>query len=347
VSGDSPGNEGPAAPDDVINAMRFNRFISLTDDEGKVEALMWDASTNVMKRLKLSGGFSKFTLLQTGDEKTVVNGVVLKIEPTEIIFRVALKASDPTSSKWWRYPTYNHFYNLHQDDFSTLAGQGKVQEPDRNNLYVVNQNYWEKLIAKQVDLYPDGKTFRFIKDSMRGEIVYSDREVLIVRINEWPPNYLGSSVSADRIYPEAQSIYHIQKNHFNDLLADKALAGKKLKGDEIDRVYTMRTPFWDLLAHQSVLHPDSLRGTFTFYKEPMVLIKGDIISRGEELVVFRLADKYCHCVGDSELGIEDRWHEGFCVLKIDRMAQDALQAPLPKERLAEFMKPAAAAAAGQ
>jgi hypothetical protein len=336
--------------DDDINTMRFNRFISLTDDEGKVEAMLWDASTNDKKRLKTAGGFNKFTMLQSGESppSPVVDGVVVKIEPTEIVFRVALRASDPTSSKWWRYPIYNHFYNLHQDDFSTLAGQGKVKEPDRTNLYVVNQSYWEKLINKQVDLYPDGKTFRFVKDSMRGEIVYSDREVLIVRVNEWPPTPLGPSVSADRIYPKAKSIYHIQKNHLADLLADKALTGtKKLKADEMERVYVMRTPYWDLLAHQFVIHSDSSRGTFTFYKEPMVLIKGDVISRTEELVVFRVAEKYCHCAGDRDTGVKDRWHEGFCVLKIDRMAQDALLEPLAESRLAEFLKPVAAAAAGQ
>jgi len=339
---------GKVPPDDVINTMRFNRFIRYTVDQGKVEAGLWDASTNTKTRVRETGGFNRFpllqTVLQTGVEEPVVQAEVVKIEKSAIIFRVALKASDPKNSKWWRYPMDNHFYSLHHDDFSTLAAAGKVRESDRGNLFLVNQAYWDNLTTKgkdRVELDADGRGFRFVQDFTRGDIVYSDREVLIVRLPDWPPPPLGPSVSIDRIYPDPV-IYRIQKNHFADLLADKDLTGtKKLKADEIDRVYAVRTAFWDLLAHQKVVFPDSSRGTFTFYGD---LVKGDVISRTEELVVLRVAEKYCHCPGDKDLGIPAGWHEGFCVLRIDRVAQDALMEPLSEVRVKEFLKPAVTAA---
>ena len=334
--------------------MRFLRYVGLTNDNGKEEAWLWDASQSLeKKRIKKSGGFDRFTLLQTANFKPVVQGVVVSFEKSELVFRVALKASDPSSSKWWRYPTYNHFYNLHPDDFATLAAAGKVNESDKGNLYLINDAYWEKLTKgarQQIEVYPDGKSFRFSSDFSHGDIVHSDRDVHIVRISSWPPGTTDKpSLGIERMYSDDKTIYRVHKNHFADMLTDKTLASsKKLKADEIDRVYAMHTSYWDLLTHQKLLYPDSSRGSFTFYKKGFELVRGDIISANDEMVVFRVAEKYCHCPGDGN-GVKDHWHEGFCLLKMDNMVQDSLLAPvsLSDARLKEYLKPAAAASAGQ
>src|SRR5262249_41072552 len=82
-------------PVDVVNMMRFNRFISLTQDmsTGRSEAWLWDASINHKERLKFSengspGAFNKFAMLQTPQLNKLVHGVTQKIEGTNIIFRV-------------------------------------------------------------------------------------------------------------------------------------------------------------------------------------------------------------------------------------------------------------------
>jgi hypothetical protein len=347
VSGESKTAKAPPPPaEEIINRMRFTRFEGRTEELGKVEAWLWDSSSTIQKeRLRTAGGFNKFLMLQTGDFKPVVHGVVLKIDRNEIIFRVTLKASDPSSSKWWRYPTYNHFYSLHPDDFSTLAAAGKVKDADKGNLYLVNQSYWEKLIKKQVEVSHDEKNFRFKSDFTRGQIVFSDEKVLIVLLNGWPPNLAGPSVGMERLYPDDATIYHVQSHHLAELQADKGLTGtKKVKAEEADRLYTVRTSRWDLMIQHKVVKTDSGKGTFTFgclgFPD---LIKGDMISRNEDMVVFRVAEKYCHCYGDQDLGIRDHWHEGFIVLKIGRMVQDALMEPLSGPRLNEYLKPAVSA----
>jgi hypothetical protein len=70
----------------------------------------------------------------------------------------------------------------------------------------------------------------------------------------------------------------------------------------------------------------------------MDLMRGDIVSRDGELVVFGLDSKYCRSPGDKAAGIEERYHEGFCTLKIGEIVQDALRSPASDAVVKELLK---------
>jgi hypothetical protein len=319
-------------PDDIINMMRFNRFIGLTNDAGRFEAKLWDSSTNGKARVKAAGGFNRIPLIQTGQFRFLVHGVVQKIEDREMIFRVTVNGAEPSNPKWWRYPDDGNFYRLDKEDLSAQVSAGKLRAQDRDKLYLVNRKFWENQVKRQkLDVSSDGSSFRFVVDGSRGDVVYRDREVLIVRMLGWPPTAPQEpGLGVSRIYVEEEAIYRVQKHHL-----DQLVAAHKARPEDEDRLYVIHTPYWDRLVDDRLVRTrDGSRG-FVFYRD---LVKGDVIAKDEELVVLRVADKYCYCPGDEELGIKARWHEGFCVLRIDRMVQDALLEPLPEERLKKFVK---------
>ena len=71
------------------------------------------------------------------------------------------------------------------------------------------------------------------------------------------------------------------------------------------------------------------------------LVRIDVVQQDPELVVFKLPKKYCHYAGikgdDTKKGVAARWHEGFVVLKMERMVEDALLEPLPEEAVRKLL----------
>jgi len=351
-----PQNFGPIPSDETINMMRFSRFVSLvTDEHGKPEAKVWDMYNNQTQRL--GSGVKKFGMVQTGQFAKIIQGSVHKIDGSEIIYRINLNAEDApgigTANKWWRYPDRPQYYTLHADDLATLVSSGKAKAADKANLYLVPQIYWDHLVKRdrpEIEVSQNGKAFRYFADpSLKGEVVDSDREVRIVRLTGSPPSTpLTPSISAERVYPKKMEIYHVATKHFNDMVAaSSAGAGaakgggkgggkqkgagavNQLKKEDIERTYCVQTWYWDMLAKHRILVPDSFRNEFSFYKGT---ICGDIISRTDDLVVFRVYEKYSHCPADPDRKTEERWHEGYCVLKLDQFVQESLHEPLPEAR---------------
>src|SRR6185295_14030501 len=135
-----------------------------------------------------------------------------------------------------------------------------------------------------------------------------------------------------------KTIYYVNSKHFGDLEADKNLPnGRTVLHGDIDRIYVMRTDYWDeLWVHHRILKQEQGNSVFKFYGD---LVCGEIIRRTEgETVVFRIWEQYCHCKEDSARKIEDHWHEGFLMLHIDENVADSLYNPLPPSRLSEFLK---------
>jgi hypothetical protein len=339
---------GDAPPkDELINVMRFSRLVSLIDEQGNSEAWLWNPANNKWYRMRTKPGYDTFPLVQTEKERAVVYGKLVKIQDNDIVFRVALKPAFPGSTRWWRYPEGNNFYRLHPEDQDKLLQDESIAESDRNDVYLVPVPFWEKLTRKdkgKIDVSKDGKSFRVLGDAAFGTIVFSDAKVVIIRMNGWPPGNapVAPSVAASRLYPEADAIYYVESKHFKELQASK-----KVKEGEIDRICVMRTEHYNHLRQQRIIRSTTGGGggmgggggggnSFAFYTD---LIKCDIISEGNDMVVFRLAEKYCRCPGDRDTGVEDRWHEGFCVLRLHGFAQDALQAPLSPSKVKELLNP--------
>ena len=109
VKGSGTGKgSGPPPKDDKINMMRFDRLVSLIDEDGNSEAWLWDIYHNDKIRLKNKSGFNTFPLVRTDGGQAarstaVVYGKVVKIEEYNLIFRVCLKPAFGASYKWWRY----------------------------------------------------------------------------------------------------------------------------------------------------------------------------------------------------------------------------------------------------
>src|SRR5207249_9349727 len=97
------GPEWPVPADEVVNVMKFTRFIGLIDD-GRPEAKLWDYAFNMRHSIKATLGFNRIPLLRTGKSQLVVYGDVKEIVDRELVFRVTLNYGFPRTTKWWRYP---------------------------------------------------------------------------------------------------------------------------------------------------------------------------------------------------------------------------------------------------
>lgn len=324
----------PRISEEFLNLMRYSHFIGLTDD-GRVEAKLWDRLNNSRKRIKASGGFNKIPMVQTARNKELISGIVSKIEDREILFRVTLNATDARDAKWWRYPDDGKFYKLDKEDLATLITNKRLKEEDKDQVYLIGAEGWDELVkAKAVKVSKDGKKFTTNTDSLQCDIVFSDRDVFIVKMPGWPLKGVPSSASVAvwRIYPEQENFYRIQKNHLASLVA----AGK-VKAEEGDRILVVHNDYWDWLRKDYLVKTDNGGKTFAFYGD---LVKGDVISRGDEVLVLRVAEKYCKAPGNEEAGTKTRWHEGYCVLHIGRSVEEALMTPLSEAKTKELLKPA-------
>src|SRR5258708_21805505 len=72
------GDEWAAPADEVVNVMKFTRFIGLIND-GRPEAKLWDSAFNTRHSIRASRGFDRIPLLRTGKSELVVYGEVKEI----------------------------------------------------------------------------------------------------------------------------------------------------------------------------------------------------------------------------------------------------------------------------
>jgi hypothetical protein len=174
-------------------------------------------------------------------------------------------------------------------------------------------------------------------------VVWSDREAAILRCeNPLPALAVASpSIAADRVYPERETIYPIQNGHLGDLIVasedgKKPKRAEPLQKSDADHTFVMRRETWQSWGKYGIVSARGNSGTFEFYKG---LIYGDIIAESDQLVVFRVAEKYCR-IPDSENkpGQAERYHHGYCTLKLDDFVQDSLAQPLSEERVSEMFK---------
>jgi hypothetical protein len=338
--------------DEEYNVGMFRKFLSLVTEYGprgqtiSMEAKLWDWRDSPKlgtKIIKTSPGFNRIPIVQTRDKTLLIYGQVIRISnasPREIVFKVALSAADPSSSKWWRYPKDENFYRLHKDDVAALVESKRVKEDEYNQLYLISDGYWEDMVAKtKVHMSTDKKSFHFTGSSSWGDVVYRDSSVLIVKMFTWPPygSPVQPSLAASRLYPDSEQIYSIHHNHLAQLIA----AGKKVKETEIDRIYVINSNFFDYLhTDKLVMTPGG--GRFTFFNN---LLRGDIIDHNDDVVVLRVAEQYCQYPGEEysvgavekPVKIAPYWHDGYCTLRMGQSMQEALLRPLSAAQIQEVL----------
>jgi hypothetical protein len=347
----SPTSDGSAPTDEMVNRMKYNRFIGVVGADGKIEAKLWDASTGITStraRAGASSGYNKIPMLMTGpveigDENVqlvLVNGVVEKIEDRHILLRVAINYGDPSDTQWWRYPNDTNCYKLHRDDLAALAKKGKVRADDA--LFVFAKRYWSDLVRDK-KIVMTGKFYSSHVDGSRGEVVLEDSAVVIIHPESWPPQAPldATSVGVNRLYPDTYRIYGIHDKHF-----DLMVANKTAKKEDIDDTYVISADYWDALRQDQLIRQES-SSSYVIYKN---LIKIEVLERTFDMVVFKVPKKYCQFPGiaktDDRPGTPPRWHEGFCVLKMGQMLEEALLEPLAEAEVNKLLHPAAAPVAG-
>jgi hypothetical protein len=311
------------------------------------EARLWDMkespSIGGVKGVQARDGWNWLPLVQDRQGTKVIYGKVLKVD-REMLLRVSLNAEDPSYSKWWRYPVDDNFYRLHKDDLAALATglktSDKIKVDDANLLFLVSASFWEEMKEKlRVKIAKDRVHFQFTGTYSNGEIVYEDPAVVIFKLPVgWPPTAPQQpSLGAARLYPDGGRIYYINKNHLNQLIANKV----KVKEDEIDRVFVISKSYYNFLFDDKLIKTDGNK--LTFFHE---LIRADILTRDDDLIVFRMPENYCHFPGEEvdEGGEQPRkiapyWHEGYISLKIGQKVQDALLRPLSAKHAKDILHP--------
>jgi hypothetical protein len=345
----APPDDGPrsqATPDEMINRMRYNRLIGVVGTDGKIEGRFWDASTNrYTKANAQGGGYDKIPLVQSGPvevgddyvQLVVVNAIVKKVEDRRLVFQVSINYGDPIKTQWWRYPNDSNYYKLHKDDAAELIKKNKVRADDRDHLYVVGKRYWSDLIRDR-KIVMTGKYYAAQTDGSRGEVVLEDSAVVVIRPESWPPQaaFEANGVAANRLYPDPFRIYGIDESHFDFLLA-----ASKVKKEDIDDLYVMSPEYWDLLRDDQLIRQEG-GSSYVIYKN---LVKIEVVDRTLDMVVFRVPKKFCQFPGiaktDDRPAQPSRWHEGYCILRMGNMVQDALLEPLPDEELNKLRPPPA------
>jgi hypothetical protein len=338
--------EGP--PDPLwVNMMAYTRLVSMIDEDGRPEGKLWDYLWNKKHRIRKSLSFDRIPMVQTRDARIVIVGLVKDISMVDasITYRVSLNyRSADSNTKWWRYPAddYN-FYRLHPSDLKILKN---VKPEEKERIFVTSEMNWNYLVKKgKVNVSKDGKTFTSPAETTPGTIVYEGDGTVVVRVASWPPQSSpkDSYIAADRLYPDATTIYKVHPKHFDVLLERKLV-----KKDEEDRVYVMQQEYWTSLRDQRILSGGGQ--TFTFFKD---LVRGDVVEMDPDVdvVVFRVAEKYCKFPGiydpvydkdgttvkEYKTIATERWHEGYCLLHLGALLEESLQAPLSAEKLKEYL----------
>jgi len=137
---------------------------------------------------------------------------------------------------------------------------------------------------------------------------------------------VGAPLTA--LYKDEDVIYRVHKDHLSQLVS-----AEKVKAEEGDRLYVVHAAYWEQLLKDRVAVTTGGGRGFVFYLE---LVRGDVVDQGADLVVLRVAPKYC--LDPGKPGAEPRWHEGFCVLRIGEKLEDALLEPLAEARVKELLK---------
>jgi hypothetical protein len=353
-----PYNEGPGTTqptDEFVNRMKYNRFIGVVGrPDGKIEAKLWDASagiTSTRARADVTSGFNKIPMVMSGQmplgddfvQMVLVYGIVQKIEDRQMLLRVAINWKDADFTNWWRYPNDTNCYRLHKDDVADLVKKGKVRAEDKGDLYVFAKRYWSEL-EKDKKITMTGKYYSSHLDGSRGEVVYDEPSgVVIIRPESWPPQapLTAAGVAVNRLYPDEYQIYGINEKHFGLMVANGTA-----KKEDIDDTYVMSAEYWDALRQDLLIKRES-GNLYVIYKN---LMKIEVLEQTWDMVVFKVPKKYCQFPGiaktDEHPGTPPRWHEGFCVLKMDRMVQDALLEPLSEADVQKMLNPAPSTGTG-
>jgi hypothetical protein len=340
---------GPIAPtDEFVNRMKYNRFIGVVGADGKVEAKLWDASsgiTSTRARADVTSGFNKIPMVMSGQlplgddfvQMVLVYGMVQKIEDHQMLLRVAINWKDSEFTNWWRYPNDTNCYKLHKDDLADLVKKGKVRAEDKDHLYVFAKRYWSEL-EKDKKITMTGKFYASHLDGSRGQVVLDEPSgVVIVRPESWPPQapLEAAGVAVNRLYPDEYQIYGINEKHFAQMVANSTA-----KKEDIDDTYVMSADYWDALRQDMLIKKES-GNSYMIYKN---LMKIEVLEQTWDMVVFKVPKKYCQFPGiaknEDRPATPPRWHEGFCVLKMGSMVQEALLEPLSEADVQKMLSPA-------
>jgi hypothetical protein len=362
----SPPTPPPAEKliEEDFNLMKYTRYFQLSNEVGRrgqilsSEARLWDFADRPklgfgILALRDSVGTDRIPMLRSRPAGNHIStgGVLvyahaLKLDG-EMLIQVKLNFSDPKQNRWWRYPMDDNFYRLHQDDIDALLKRKVIKPEEAGQLFLVSEPYWAKMIEdNRVKMLKGSKTrFEFAGSVHTSEIIDSDPNVRILKLpgTTWPPKpprtLEGLTVGVDRLYPNADTIYNISKKHLDMLIANKV----SVKPEDIDRVFVIHAAYYDELVADRLIVPNA--GAFTFFHH---LLRGDILHTDNDVVVLRLAEKYCECVHDDTevngktVPGKKHWHEGYCLLHIGQTVEDALKVAVTPDEAKNILNPPAA-----
>lgn len=201
---------------------------------------------------------------------------------------------------------------------------------------------WDPLTSRAIRLREEKSYDRFpllLNGSggavVQGQIVQFEgtRGVIFrVQLAAFPPSKSGGGY-----YPEPHVIYRPTKSDF-----DKLVEAKKVKADDVDRVFKLHASYWKDLEIDKVVVREKKQ--FSKEKRPefvskLGLVRGKVVETTEKYVVIRLDEKYCAYddrkkVGDDQEMPPPRPHYGFC--RLTGRLSEALRNPV-EENLALYL----------
>ncbi|HZT81421.1 MAG TPA: hypothetical protein VFA26_14420 [Gemmataceae bacterium] len=164
--------------------LRFTRLTDITDTGSRVQAFLFDVSSNRHTRLRTDTGFNRFALLSSPGGNALVHGVVKRIDKRDLIFRVEVAATEPEDNPRRRYRDKEAIYRLHRDEMEQLVKDKLAKPEDAPRLYRVSREYWDSLVdGKLVDMRSSSE-FSFHSDLVRGRVVRKEPNYIVFRIDE-------------------------------------------------------------------------------------------------------------------------------------------------------------------
>jgi hypothetical protein len=184
-------------------APRFVHLSGITTDHiGKVTASLYDVSTNNFFKLRATAAYDTFTFVKDGDRKSVLRGVVVKIDDREVTYRAEVAAEDAPAE---RGAERDGFCRLDKKERERLVEENVVKAEEADQVYRVKRSYWEALTKSLIIRPIDRDSFRIqlerdgeapTEDSdpgtsvevVRGRVLQSDSGELLVRVE---PRYFS------------------------------------------------------------------------------------------------------------------------------------------------------------
>jgi len=208
----APATQRPPEPEAEV--LKFVKLVSIDTDlnryDKRREAALYDVWNNEKSRLRSGAGFNTFPILKSSPN-TLVIGEVIRIDPLDLVFRVALNGREPEGGAA-HYKDREEIYRLHKDDVDDLIKEGAVRSDQIKRLYWVDPGRWQAL-TKEKMVTVTGHDFAFRWGLVRGRLIRDDSQGIVLLVDE---KYCAYSYEGAR----ARAHEGYCRLHIGDSLAD-------------------------------------------------------------------------------------------------------------------------------